>query len=75
MDDTERQRIAALSHDKAGHRCSWACPQSNPLADIQALCADIGAGLTYEEIEARHQREAPLYGIPYGATEIPLDPP
>jgi hypothetical protein len=69
-DDAERHRIAAIGHGEPGHRCSWACPQSSPLADLLAVVTDITDGLTAEEISARHSRAAPLFGIPYGAPEL-----
>ncbi len=41
-------------HDDPHHRCTWACPQSNPLADIRELKADAEAGMTPEELERKY---------------------
>ncbi len=41
-------------HDSPEHRCTWACPDSDPLAGIRELYADAQAGMTLEQLEAKH---------------------
>lgn len=63
------------AHDSPEHRCTWACPDADPLADIRELRRDAESGMTLAELEARHDhgpadREA-VYRELGGTEELP----
>ena len=58
--DEDQQRVAGKPHGDPDHACSWACPDSDPGADVRAVSADIAAGMTGAEIKAKHSRSGPF---------------
>src|SRR5260221_167556 len=70
--EAAKARAAGKPHGDPDHACSWACPESDLLADVRAVKADIGAGMTEAELHAKHYRPGPFSHGP----EIPafMDP-